>query len=82
MKNYVLVVLVGYSLMLSACSKIPKECEQSWKTIEDIAKKSGIPADAIETQKKEFERNVQQMPKEKAIEACNAQNSVFGLIEN
>ena len=44
-------------------------------------KKSGIPDDAIETQKKEFERNVQEMPKDKAIETCNAQNSIFGMVK-
>ena len=81
MKKPTIILLTGLSIMLTACNKIPKECEQSWEHIADIAKKSGIPDDAIETQKKEFERNVQEMPKDKAIETCNAQNSIFGMVK-
>lgn len=81
MKKSAIILLTGFSIMLTACSKMPKECEQSWEHIADIAKKSGIPDDAIEAQKKEFERNVQEMPKDKAIEACSAQNSIFGMVK-
>ena len=81
MKKSAIILLTGFSIMLTACSKMPKECEQSWENIADIAKKSGIPDDAIEAQKKEFERNVQEMPKDKAIEACSAQNSIFGMVK-
>ena len=81
MKKPTIILLTGLSIMLTACNKIPKECEQSWEHIADMAKKSGIPDDAIETQKKDFERNVQEMPKDKAIEVCNAQNSIFGLVK-
>ncbi len=81
MKKPTIILLTGLSIMLTACNKIPKECEQSWEHIADMAKKSGIPDDAIETQKKEFERNVQEMPKDKAIETCNAQNSIFGMVK-
>lgn len=73
--------LIGLSLALSACSKIPSECQDAWNSIEKMAKESGIPEDALKAQKKEFEAQLQQLSKEQAIQACNAQNSVFGSIK-
>lgn len=73
--------LIALCIALSACSKIPSECQDSWNNIEKLAKESGIPDDAIKAQKKEFEAQVQQLSKEQAIQTCNAQNSVLGSIK-
>lgn len=39
MKKPTIILLTGLSIMLTACNKIPKECEQSWEHIADMAKK-------------------------------------------
>ncbi len=75
------MTLVGICLSLLACSKLPSECQESWNNIQKLAQESGIPDDAIKAQKKEFELQVHKLNKEQAIQACNAQNSVFGSIK-
>ncbi|OTG82953.1 hypothetical protein [Acinetobacter sp. ANC 4648] len=81
MKKLLLLTISSLCLGLTACSNMPKECEQSWKHMEDLAKQSGIPADAIKAQKKQFEEQIKKMPKDQAIQACQAQNSVFGTVK-
>lgn len=82
MKNFRnLAVIIFLLFGISACSKIPKECEDTWDKIEEIAKSSGVPPEALSTQKKQFEEQVQAMEKNQAIESCKAQSSVFDLIK-
>lgn len=78
MKSITLGLSAIFFLSLSACSELPKECEESWSNIEKLAKESGIPQEAINNQKKEFEKQIEAMSKDSAIEACKAQNSIFG----
>ncbi|OTG65169.1 hypothetical protein [Acinetobacter silvestris] len=81
MKKILLLSLASLSVSLTACSNMPKECEQSWKYMEDLAKKSGIPADAIQAQKKQFEEQIKNMSKDQAIQACQAQSSILGMVK-
>lgn len=81
MKKISLLALLSSCILLSACSKMPSECEESWKHVEKLAKESGIPDDAIKVQKKEFEKQIEKLPKQQAIETCAAQSSAFGFIK-
>lgn len=81
MKSLKLILLTSAGLLLTACGGMPSECEKSWDQLEQIAKKSGIPEDSIQAQKKQFEEQIKSLPKDQAIEACNAQSSVFGMIQ-
>lgn len=69
------------STLLVACDKMPTECQTTWKNIEKLATGSGIPADALEEQKKQFEQNINNLNKKDAIQSCNAQNKVFELYQ-
>lgn len=59
----IFLMITSISFFLSACSgsSMPKECEESWKHIESIAKTSGVAEDAIKTQKKAFEEEIHKM---------------------
>ena len=81
MYSKVSLSLIVLSLALSACSKIPSECQEAWNSIEKMAKQSGIPEDALKAQKQEFEAQIKQLSKEQAIQTCHAQNSVFSSIK-
>ncbi len=78
MKNSILISTLGLAVILSACSKVPSECQTTWKHIEKIAKSSGIPKEAIENQKKAFEQQISQLPKDEAQKNCKAQNDLLG----
>lgn len=80
-KAPVFTTLFGLCLSLTACSKLPAECEEAWTKIETIAQDSGIPADAIKTHKKEFEEQIQSMSNAQAIQTCTAQSSALGFIK-
>lgn len=73
--------LIALSLSLAACSQVPSECQDAWNSIEKMAKDSGIPEDAIKAQKKQFDDQIKQLGKAQAIEACKAQNAMFGVIK-
>lgn len=81
MNTKISLTLISLCLVLTACNKIPSQCQDSWNSIEKLAKESGIPDDALKVQKKEFEAQVQQLSKEQAIQTCNAQNSVFSSMK-
>lgn len=81
MNKYALCALLGMGMTLTACSQMPSECEESWDKIEKMAKESGIPDDALKSQKKEFEAQIKSMSKDQAIESCKTQNSFLGLIK-
>ncbi|OTG93300.1 hypothetical protein [Acinetobacter sp. ANC 3832] len=81
MKKTLLLAITSLCIGLTACSKMPSECEKSWKHIEELAKQSGIPDDAIKAQKKQFEEQIKNMPKDQAIQSCNAQSSILGMVK-
>lgn len=79
----ILFATVTISLLLGACSSnnMPKECEESWKHIETIAKGSGISEEAVKNQKKAFADEVNKMNKEEAIQVCKTQASIFSTVK-
>lgn len=60
---------------------MPKECQQSWKSIEEIARKSGIAEDAIQDQKKLFEQQIRDLGEQQAKESCKAQSTALGFVQ-
>ena len=81
MKKIQLVSIIALGTFLTACGGLPKECEKSWKQMEEIAKTSGIPEEALKEQKKAFDEEIKKLSKEDAIKTCEAQSSIFGMIK-
>lgn len=81
MKHLLLVPVFAIATLLTACSNMPKECEESWKHMEEIAKKSGIPESALKEQKKAFEEQIKSLSKDEAIQTCKAQSSILGMVK-
>jgi len=73
------VLILG--ILLTACNHLPKECEESWKHMEKLAKQSGIPEEALKEQKKAFEEQIKNMSKDQAVQTCKAQSSILGMIK-
>ncbi|ENV32802.1 hypothetical protein [Acinetobacter gerneri] len=82
MKKIMLVLAGCLSLGLASCSKMPSECQKTWENIEKVAKSSGIPDEALKNQKKAFEEQITNMPKDQANSNCKAQNSVMEKLNN
>jgi len=81
MKLLRLIPILALGTILTACGGMPKECEESWKYMEDLAKQSGIPEDSLKEQKKAFEEEIKKLSKEDAIQACKAQSSIIGMVK-
>ncbi len=81
MKLLRLIPILALGTILTACGGMTKECEESWKHMEDLAKQSGIPEDSIKKQKKAFEEEIKKFSKEDAIQACKAQSSIIGMVK-
>ncbi|MFW2174433.1 hypothetical protein ACG95N_13035 [Acinetobacter guillouiae] len=81
MKLLRLIPILALGTILTACGGMPKECEESWKHMEDLAKQSGIPDDSLKEQKKAFEEEIKKLSKEDAIQACKAQSSIIGMVK-
>lgn len=81
MKLLRLIPILALGTILTACGGMPKECEESWKHMEDLAKQSGIPEDSLKEQKKAFEEEIKKLSKEDAIQACKAQSSIIGIVK-
>ncbi|MEJ5136718.1 hypothetical protein GJV03_10655 [Acinetobacter sp. RIT698] len=81
MKLLHLIPILALGTILTACGGMPKECEESWKHMEDLAKQSGIPEDSLKEQKKAFEEEIKKLSKEDAIQACKAQSSIIGMVK-
>lgn len=79
MKPFLTLSAVLLSLSLSACSQMPKECQESWKKIEALAQQMGLPEEQIKAQREQFEANLKGLSNEDAIQACNMQNSILGM---
>lgn len=80
MKLLRLIPILALGTILTACGGMPKECEESWKHMEDLAKQSGFPEDSLKEQKKAFEE-IKKLSKEDAIQACKAQSSIIGMVK-
>lgn len=63
MKLLNLTAMIALATALTACGGLPKECEESWKHMEDLAKQSGIPEDSLKEQKKAFEEEIKKCQK-------------------
>jgi hypothetical protein len=61
-------------LSLSACSKMPKACVESWENGK-LAEQMGLPEEQLKEQK-EFEEDVKAMNTEEATRMCKIQNSL------
>lgn len=81
MKLLRLIPILALGTILTACGGMPRECEESWKHMEDLAKQSGIPEDSLKEQKKAFEEEIKKLSKEDAIQACKAQSSIIGMVK-
>ncbi len=81
MKLLQLMPVLALGTILTACSGMPKECEESWKHMEALAKQSGIPEASLKEQKKAFEEQIKKMSKDDAIQACKAQSSIIGMVK-
>ena len=81
MKLLHLIPILALGTILTACGGMPKECEESWKHMEDLAKQSGIPEDSLKEQKKAFEEEIKKLSKEDAIQSCKAQSSIIGMVK-
>lgn len=81
MKLLRLIPILALGTILTACGGMPKECEESWKHMEDLAKQSGIPEDSLKEQKKAFAEEIKKLSKEDAIQACKAQSSIIGMVK-
>ena len=67
-------------LSLSACSQIPKECEESWDKLEALSKQMGLNEEQIKEQTKQFEDSIKKQSKEQAIQMCQTQSTFLGLV--
>ena len=81
MKLLRLIPVLVLGTLLTACSGLPKECEESWKHMEELGKQSGMPEESLKEQKKAFEEEIKKLSKEEAIQACKAQSSILGMVK-
>lgn len=81
MKLLRLIPVFALGTILTACGGMPKECQESWKHMEDLAKQSGIPEDSLKEQKKAFEEEINKKSKDDAIKTCKAQSSIIGMVK-
>lgn len=81
MQKLPIILVASFGFIITACSQIPSECQDTWDSMAKIAKESGIPADAIKTQEKQFFEQMKAMDKDQAIEACKTSNQMFGLVK-
>lgn len=75
MKLFLILSMLSFGLILGGCSQMPPECEDSWSKLEKLAIDSGIPTDALKTQKEAFIAQIKTMSKEDAIKICKIQTS-------
>ena len=73
-------LLTTLCLALTACSNMPKECEESWQKLESLSKQMGLSEEQIKEQKKQFEEGIKQQSEEDAIQICKTQSSFLGLV--
>ena len=71
--------VIGLGLVLSACSQMPSECEESWDKMEKFAISSGIPKDAVKQQKEAFINEIKALSKEEAVQTCKMQSAFLDM---
>ena len=60
--NKFFLLSMGITLAsLTACSKMPSECQESWNKMEKFGKKLGVSKEELHQRKTEFEDNIKQM---------------------
>lgn len=78
--NKFFLLSMGITLAsLTACSKMPSECQESWNKMEKFGKKLGVPKEELQKRKKEFEENIEQIDSKEAIKLCSTQNSILEM---
>ena len=74
------VLSMGITLAsLTACSKMPSECQESWNKMEKFGKKLGVSKEELHQRKTEFEDNIKQMDPKEAVQLCSTQNSILEM---
>ena len=81
MKKLLIISTCITLLSLTACSKMPKACVESWEKMEKLAEQMGLPEEQLKEQKKKFEEDVKAMNTEEATRLCSSQNSLLGLVD-
>lgn len=80
MKKLTLLCLSICMLSFTACSKMPKECNDAWNKLEKFGKDMGVPEDQLKVQKEQFEKEVKAMKVDEAAQQCSMQNSLMGMV--
>lgn len=79
MKTLILLIMGITLISLTACSKMPSECQESWNKMEKFGKKLGVPKEELQKHKHEFEANIKQMDVKEAVKLCSTQNSILEM---
>ncbi|WP_163124016.1 hypothetical protein [Acinetobacter portensis] len=79
MKNLILLGMGITLASLTACSKMPSECQESWNKMEKFGKKLGVPKEELAQRKTDFEEKISQMDPKTATQLCASQNSILEL---
>ncbi|MBP8063909.1 MAG: hypothetical protein KAY38_02755 [Acinetobacter sp.] len=78
--NKFFLLSMGITLAsLTACSKMPSECQESWNKMEKFGKKLGVSKEELHQRKTEFEDNIKQMDPKEAVQLCSTQNSILEM---
>lgn len=64
---------------LTACSKMPSECQESWNKMEKFGIQLGVSKEELHQRKIEFEDKIKQMDPKEAIQLCSTQNSILEM---
>ena len=79
MKKFFLLGIGITLASLTACSKMPSECQESWNKMEKFGKKLGVSKEELHQRKTEFEDNIKQMDPKEAVQLCSTQNSILEM---
>lgn len=80
MNHLTLALMTTLCFGLSACSNMPKECQESWEKLESFSKQMGLSEEQIKQQKVQFEEGIKKHSKEEAIQICQTQSNFLGLV--
>lgn len=81
MKKLILLSMGITLVSLTACSKMPSECQESWNKMEKFGKKLGVSKEELQKRKHEFEDNIKQMDPKEAVKLCSTQNAILQMAE-
>lgn len=75
-----MAICMGFTfLSLTACSKMPSECEESWDKMAEFGKSMGVSKEEIKQKKQEFENSISQMDVKEAKKLCESQKEFLNL---